>query len=80
MREVEYAKPLDADFKKYLAQKQQGKTAKEKMDHRAGDLLSEDLVEEAKRYGYICISSNKMIKIISYFGYISDFRFLIGHS
>lgn len=52
MREVEYSKPLDADFKKFLDQKKRGKSAKENMDDRAGALITEDLVEEAKRFGY----------------------------
>ena len=41
MREVEYAKLLDADFKKFLAQKKRGKSVKENMDDRAGALITE---------------------------------------
>lgn len=53
MREVEYAKPLDADFKQFLEQKKRGQSSTESVKERTGALLSDDLVDDAKRFGYI---------------------------
>ena len=53
MPEVEYAKPLDADFKQFLEQKKRGQSSTESVKERTGALLSDDLVDDAKRFGYI---------------------------
>ena len=50
IREVKYTEALD---NKYLDGRKRGKTPKELMDQRAGTLVADDLLKEAKQYGLV---------------------------
>ena len=53
IREAKYTEVLDNRFKKFLDGKKSGKTPKERMDMRAGQFVSNDLVNDAKKYTYV---------------------------
>lgn len=53
MRESEYSKTLDANFKKFLNQRKGSRTEAEEAESRAGALLGESLEEDVKDYTYV---------------------------
>ena len=53
VRESKYVQPLDNGFKKFIQQKMNEKTPKEKMESRAGGFGDNDLVALAKTWGCV---------------------------
>lgn len=51
MREADYSKRLDANFKAFVSQKKKGRTPRENQDSKADSLVIEDMAKVAREFG-----------------------------